>query len=191
MSLSDEHDEEDRASPMVERTPEQKQRILRHRARLLAQSSNRAADPEQNLNIVEFLLSGERYAVESVHVREVLVPPDVTPVPCTPEHILGIINVRGKIVSVMDLRVLFGLPHSGSSSSDKTLILASENMEFGILAEELVGADAVALDAVHPPPATMQDGRGTYLRGVIGTDLILLDALKLLSDPTLLINEES
>ncbi|SDB01844.1 purine-binding chemotaxis protein CheW [Desulfonatronum thiosulfatophilum] len=191
MTLLDEQLGADRTNPMVERTLEQKRRILRHRARLLARSTTRASDPEQNLNFVEFLLSGERYAVESVHVREVLVPSDITPVPCTPQHIHGIINVRGKIISVMDLRVLFGLPHNGPSPKDKVLILTSENMEFGILAEELVGAETAALDAVHPPPSTMQDGRGTYLRGIIGTDLILLDAVKLLSDPTLLVNEES
>lgn len=175
---------------LFERTPEQKRRILRERAEVLAQRIAPSQPRDHNLDIVEFLLARERYAVESPHVREVLPLQAATPIPCTPPFVHGIVNVRGKILSVIDLRVFFELPRTGTPPKSKVVILASKTMEIGILAEEVVGAYAIDRSTVLPPPPTLNGIRGAFLHGLVGADLILLDSVKLLNDPALVINEE-
>ena len=80
------------------------ERILRERALALAAEPGETQTLAQSIEVVEFLLAHERYAVESAYVREVYPLENLTPLPCTPAFVLGIVNLRGEIVSVIDLR---------------------------------------------------------------------------------------
>ncbi len=175
-------------------TVDRKRAILRERARLLARRVDSPETQGPTLDIVEFILARERYAVESIHVREVLPLRDPTPVPCTPPFVHGIVNIRGKILSVIDLRVFFDLPRSAANQDKadqpKVVVLTSKNMELAILAEAVVGAGTVPLATLNPPPPSLEGVPNAYLRGVIGRDLILLDAPKLLGDPAVVVDEE-
>ena len=91
------------------------------------------------MEIVEFLLARERYGIEASYVREVYPLNDLTPVPCVPPFVLGIINVRGQIISVIDIKKFFDLPEKGLGDLNKVIIIESDDMEFGILADEIVG----------------------------------------------------
>ncbi|SMP72713.1 CheW protein [Desulfonatronum zhilinae] len=175
-------------------TVDRKRAILRERAKLLARRVETPESQGPTLDIVEFILARERYAVESIHVREVLPLRDPTPVPCTPAFVHGIVNIRGKILSVIDLRLFFDLPRSATNQdknqTPKVVVLASQTMSLGILAEALVGAGSVPLANLNPPLPNLEGVPRAYLRGVLGPDLILLDALKLLNDPAIVVNEE-
>lgn len=175
-------------------TLDRKRAILRERARLLARRVDTPESQGPTLDIVEFILARERYAVEAIHVREVLPLRDPTPVPCTPSFVHGIVNIRGKILSVIDPRVFFDLPRSatdqGANHQPKVVVLTSKTMELAILAEAVVGAGSVPLATLNPPPPNLEGVPNAYLRGVIGRDLILLDAQKLLGDPALVVDEE-
>src|SRR5258707_9878632 len=83
-------------------TPEKRKKILQERAKGLARERKAVDRQEEQLEVVEFLLAGERYAVESSWVREIYPLKDLTPLPGTPSFVPGIINVRGQIVSVVD-----------------------------------------------------------------------------------------
>ena len=83
-----------------------KKEILKARARALARESG-AGTVVQTIEVIEFLLAYERYAMELDHVREVFPLKEITPLPGTPPFVLGIINVRGQIVSVVDLKKFF------------------------------------------------------------------------------------
>ena len=100
--------------------------ILRARAEVLARPlvDDRAAD--EQIELVEFSLASETYAVESSFVREVYSLNDLTPLPCTPAFVLGIVNVRGEIVSVIDIKKFFDLPQKGLTDLHKAIILQSE-----------------------------------------------------------------
>jgi purine-binding chemotaxis protein CheW len=165
--------------------PEEKKKILKERARILALEPKDDGLREERLEIVEFLLASERYAIESSWVREVYPLKDLTPLPGTPSFVLGIINVRGQIVSVVDLKKFFDLPAKGLTNLDKVIIVTDGRMEFGLLADAVAGVREIALREIQPPLPTLTGVRAEYLKGVTADRLVILDAGKLLADPTM------
>lgn len=171
-------------------TPEETQRILKARAQALARKPEPAQAADEHIEVVEFLLAHERYAIESQYVREVYPLENLTPLPCTPGFVLGIVNVRGEILSVIDLKKFFELPEKGLTDLNKVIVLQSENMLFGILADVIVGARRIALTEIQPSLPTLTGVREDYLRGVTAQRLVVLDAEKLLTDEGIVVQEQ-
>ena len=163
--------------------------ILKARAHALAQEPPKAALAETFLEIIEFCLASETYGIESMFVREIHPLKDFTPLPGVPSFVLGIANIRGQIISVVDLKKFFGLPDKGLGELNKVIILRNSRMEFGILADGILGTRSVPLDAIQAPPATVTGIGAEYLRGVTETRVILLDAQKILDDEKTIVNE--
>ena len=91
-------------------------RILKDRAKELSEAPEQEVITEDCIEVVEFVLAYEKYAVESNFIDEVYPMKDFTPVPGTPDFVLGIINLRGKIMSVIDIRKFFDLPVKKTAS---------------------------------------------------------------------------
>lgn len=168
---------------------EERSRVLRERAKTLAIEPGMKAEAEEYIEVVEFLLSYERYALESEYVREVYPLGELTPVPCTPPFVLGIINVRGRILSVIDVRRFFDLPEKGLTNLNKIIILHSEDMEFGILADAIIGVRSVLLSELQTSLPTLTGVREEYLKGVTKERVVILNAEKLLSDRGIIVHE--
>jgi len=164
-------------------------KILRARAQALSAETETAVQEEAAIHVVEFVLAYESYAVESAYVREIIPLTEFTPVPGTPPFVLGIINVRGEIMSVIDIKKFFDMPDKGLSDLNKVIILSSENMEFGILADSIAGMRNVLLKDMQAFIPTLTGIRLEYLKGVTNTQLVVLDAGKLLSDQGIIVNE--
>lgn len=164
---------------------EEKKKILRARARDLARALDAPAQGQERVEIVEFMLAYERYALESKWVREVYPLRDITPLPGTPGFILGIINVRRQIVSVVDLKKFFDLPPRGLTEFNKVIIIANETMEFGLLADAVPGVRSIPRDEIQPPLPTLTGIRAGYLQGITADRLVVLDGAKLLADPVM------
>jgi purine-binding chemotaxis protein CheW len=171
-------------------TPAEGQRILRARAQALAREPNREEATRGELEVVEFLLAYETYGVEPSYVREVYPLKELTPLPCTPPFVLGIINVRGQILSVIDLKTFFDLPEKRLTDLDKVIVVHDDAMAFGILADAIVGVRSVPLSHIQPSLPTLTGIRAAYLKGVTGERLVILDAAKLLTDKALIVFEE-
>lgn len=169
---------------------EWRSKVLRERAERLAREPQ-AVEADQRLEIVEFLLSGERYAIESLFIREVYPLKELTPLPCTPPYVLGIVNMRGKILSVIDMRRFFDLPDQGLSDLNKVIIVHGAGMEFGILADAILGVSTISARELQPTLPTLTEIRGEYLKGVTRERLVLLDAGKMLSDRRIIVHEEA
>lgn len=170
---------------------EARKQILRERAKALALEPRPAESRQETLEIVEFLLAHERYGIESSYVREVYPLTDYTALPGTPRFVLGIISVRGRILSVVDLRHFFELPQKGISELNKVLILHNETMEFGVLADAVFGARSLRLSELQPPLSTLTGIGHEFLRGVTSERLVVLDGGKILNDPRMIVREES
>jgi purine-binding chemotaxis protein CheW len=168
----------------------EEQRILKARAAVLAREPEVNEADEERIEIVEFLLADERYAIESVYIGEVYALADLTPLPCTPAFVLGIINMRGKILPVIDLRRFFDLPVSGLSDLSKVIHLHDDSMEFGILADAIIDTRWISRSAIHRSLPTLTEIRAEYLMGVTEERLVLLDGNKILSDPGIVVHEE-
>lgn len=183
------------ASLVLERkirpTGEERTRILTARAKTLAREQVHEQRPEQSLEVVEFLLAHERYALDASFVREVCSLREITQLPATPAFVLGIINVRGQIVSVIDLKKFFDLPQTGLTDFNKVVILRDGPMEFGLLADVVAGMHRVPLADIQPPLPTLTGIRAEYLRGVTEQRLVILDVAKILADPGLIVRDEA
>jgi purine-binding chemotaxis protein CheW len=179
-----------RTKVVRELTPGEKQGILRKRAKALARQLEQDQDAGAGLDILEFLLTFETYAIEMRWVAETYPLKELTPLPCTPPFVVGIINVRGRILSVIDIRKFFDLPEKGLTDLNKVIILHNGEMEFGILADEILGTRSIPLSEVQPPLPTLTGIREEYLKGVTRKRTAILDGAKLLSDKNLIVHEE-
>lgn len=181
-------------NPATPETPdERKSRIFRERARRLARNAFREDNGHDRTDVVEFLLGDERCAVESRYVGEVFPPHRMTPIPCTPPFVAGVVNLRGRIVSVVDLKILFGMPAAERSEHigpQRIVLLRSDDMELGLLTDGVPGSTTVLRSALHPPLPALTGVRRTYALGIEGNDLTILDGAKILSDGSLIVNEE-
>ena len=164
--------------------------ILRARARSLARERTREEAGEEHIDVVAFMLAHETYGVESSCVREVCPLKDLTPVPCTPPFVLGIINVHGQILSVIDIRKFFELPCEALTDLNRVIILHSSEMEFGILADAVLGLRSIPAGDIQSSLPTLTDVRGDYLKGVTGDRVVVLDAKKILADSRIVVKEE-
>src|SRR5688500_18219963 len=108
------------------------QEVLKSRADKLAKQPIETATLNESIEAVLFQLATETYAIEMRYVREVHILKDFTSLPCVPAFVFGLMNVRRQILSVIDLRVLFGLPLSQQGKEEKVIILEGDQRTFAI-----------------------------------------------------------
>lgn len=174
----------------MSRPPEEVKRILRKRAEALAKPVDEARTPTEPLELLVLSLAGERYGIETVHIVEVVAVRDLTPVPCTPPFVLGVVNHRGRILPVLDLRRLFELAGQGIPEGGRVVAVEAVGMAFGIFADAVAGTIRLGADEVAPPPVTLARDRQAFIRGVTGEMVAVLDLEALARDPRITVNEE-
>jgi len=170
--------------------PEEKRAILRSRSKRLAQEQDKRGADTSYIEVLEFLLAHETYAIETMFVREVYPMTELTPLPCTPAFVLGLINVRGQILTVVDMKKFFDLPERGITNLNKVIVVRKDAMELGILADEIIGIRSLSVNELQPPLSTMTGIHAEYLKGVTGERLIVLDMERFLTDGKLIVREE-
>ncbi|HZZ41419.1 MAG TPA: chemotaxis protein CheW [Tepidisphaeraceae bacterium] len=163
--------------------------ILKARARSLARPSASAQSPDASIEVVEFRLAQELYAVEQRYVEEVLPLKDFTPLPGTPPFLPGIVNVRGKVLAVIDIKKFFGLPDAGIADLHAVIVVRVNDVEAGILADLVGGARSVPRATIQPPLPTLNGIRAAYLKGITAQCTAILDVPAILNDPAVLVDE--
>lgn len=164
--------------------------ILHARARALARPPESAAMADASLELLEFRLAHECYALETRYVREVYPLKSLTPLPCTPAFVAGIVNVRGRITPVIDIKKFFDLPDQGLTDLHCVILLRSNDLEFGLMADVIVGVRTIPLESLQPTLPTLTGIRADYLKGVTAQRLVVLDLDRLLTDPKIIVQEE-
>jgi purine-binding chemotaxis protein CheW len=162
---------------------------LRCRAQVLGREPVRPDGDQERLEFLAFRLADEKYAIELGFVREVLFLEDLTPVPGTPAFVLGIVNIRGQILSVIDLKEFFLLPRKTLGERDELIVLRAETMEFGVRADSILGTVRLPASGIQTSLSTLDEVRARFLKGVTHDRLIVLDGQKLLSDKGLIVHE--
>ncbi|HSH53456.1 MAG TPA: chemotaxis protein CheW [Methylotenera sp.] len=140
--------------------------------------------------MLEFRLAQENYALETQYVSEVYPLKDLTPMPCTPPFLRGIVNVRGRIVPVIDIKKFFDLPDKGLSDLHRIILVRGNDLELGLLADVIVGVRTIPLDSLQPSLSTLTGIRSDYLKGVTAERLVVLDLDQILTDPRIIVHEE-
>ena len=142
----------------------------------------------RELHIVGFKVGRETYGVPIKSLHEIVRVPDITVVPDAPDYLEGVINLRGKIVSVMDLRKRFGDKHAVVRKQNRILVVEHSGRLAGLIVDSATAVLKIPADAVEPPPAVFQDGGLNCVTGlakVAGRLVVLLDMSRLLAPESL------
>lgn len=137
---------------------------------------------------LEFALMPERYAIPAGVIPEVTVLTGFTPLPGAPSFVLGIINLRGRILSVISLNEFLRLPFQGISEMNKVIVIAYKGLEFGILADAVNGLTELAEPEILSPPANLTGIYGSHIAGVTPDGLIVLEPSSILAGAHLIVN---
>jgi purine-binding chemotaxis protein CheW len=178
------------AEKTLEATSERMRTILRSRAKRLSQEIESKGRDEEYFEVLEFLLAHETYAIETPFIREVYPLTELTPLPCTPAFVVGLINIRGQILTVMDMKKFFDLPEKGITNLNKVIVVRKDAMEMGILADEIIGIRTIPVNELQPSLSTITGIGAESLKGVTKDRLIVLEADRVLSDKRLVVHEE-
>jgi purine-binding chemotaxis protein CheW len=149
---------------------------------------------EKDLQIVGFRIGNETYGVRIAAVREIVRVPEITAVPSAPDTVEGVINLRGKIIPVMDLRKRFGQSEIRSDKKNRILVVELENKLLGLIVNSASEVLKIPPSEIEAPGSVFADGESGYVTGVgklHGRLIILLDISKLLHRPELKRLEEA
>ncbi|HEY9149191.1 MAG: chemotaxis protein CheW [Gammaproteobacteria bacterium] len=134
---------------------------------------------------VTFRLDEEIYGINVMQVQEVLRVSEIAPVPGAPEYVLGIINLRGNVVTVIDTRERLGLSSKEVDDSTRIVIIEADKQVVGILVDSVAEVVDLRMSEVESAPNVGNDESSKYIQGVASHDdelLILVDLNKLLTD---------
>lgn len=134
----------------------------------------------KDLQLVGFRIGGEMFGVPIDLVHEIVRVPEITPVPDAPDYIEGVINLRGKIVSIIDLRKRFGEKQITAHKKNRILVAEFEGRMVGLVVDAASEVIKIAPDQIEPPPSVFEEGELNYVTGVgkLGDRLIILIELK-------------
>ena len=148
-------------------------------------TSNDAADNDEVLQWVTFKLDNETYGINVMQVQEVLRHTEIAPVPGAPGYVLGIINLRGNVVTVIDTRARFGLESGEVTDNTRIVIIESEKQVIGIMVDSVAEVVYLKASEIDIAPNVGNDESAKFIQGVSNRDgelLILVDLNKLLTD---------
>jgi len=137
-----------------------------------------------SVQLVTFRLAGEDYGIEITKVREIILVSKITKIPNAPAYLRGVINLRSKIIPVIDLRNRFALPQAEYTDKTRILVLELHKRMIGVLVDEVCEVLKLPQARITPAPP-ISANRNQFIDGLAeleGTLIILLDAEKLLSE---------
>ena len=135
--------------------------------------------------LVTFKLKDETYGINVMQVQEVLRVTEIAPVPGAPAYVLGIINLRGNVVTVVDTRSRFGLPPTEIDDASRIVIIESAGQVVGILVDSVAEVVELRQSEIDPTPSVGNDEGSRYIHGVATRDddlLIVVDLNQLLTE---------
>ncbi len=137
------------------------------------------------IQLVTFRLKGESYGINVMHVQEVLRVSEIAPVPGAPDYVLGIINLRGNVVTVIDTRSRFGLTAGDVTDTSRIVIIESDKQVVGIMVDAVAEVVELTESQIDSAPNVGNEDSSRYIQGIatMGSDLlIVVDLHKLLTD---------
>lgn len=151
----------------------------------LSGSADKGQATDQVLQWVTFRLQEETYGINVMQVQEVLRYTEIAPVPGSPDYVMGIINLRGNVVTVIDTRARFGLPSAEISDNTRIVIIEAEKQVIGIFVDSVAEVVYLKQSEIDNAPNVGTEESARFIQGVANRDgqlLILVDLNKLLSD---------
>jgi purine-binding chemotaxis protein CheW len=169
---------------------DQIERVLDERAAALAEPLRNAGPPIETSQYMVFRLGEERYALEIRLIEEVRRALGLAPVPCTPDFIVGAINVRGVVLPVIDIRGLLGLPGPRSSSAGKIIVAKTGEIRLGILADRVEEVRDIGPKDIGPVTENLPRAAEGSIAGLTVEGVAVLNGADLIDNDRLIVHEE-
>jgi len=166
--------------------------LWHRRAIELAEAPDRDHEVGELLTLVLLRLGADRYAVPITSVREILRVGRLTPVSTAPAFVLGVINLRGVIVTILDLRVFFGLEPGPVGADARIIIAEGGGMVVGVLVEQVEEIVDLPAGQVKPPLSPSKGMVEDYVVGITthgGQMVVLIDLEKVLRNPRIIVDD--
>ena len=157
------------------------QALLDERARRLAIPLE-AEEQGTSIDVVSFSIGSAKFLIDTKNVLEIVKLKEYTPVPGTPDFIVGITNLRGTIVALIELRKFFALPSRGLTDLTRIIVVGRDKFEFGILAEKAEQTHSFRQSLVLDVPDNISSGTAKYLKGVTADALLYLNIEAIIDD---------
>ncbi|MFQ5425378.1 MAG: chemotaxis protein CheW [Phycisphaerae bacterium] len=117
--------------------------------------------------IVSFRLANEEYGVDIMRVQEIILVGQITKMPEVPDYICGLINLRGHVIPIVDLRKRFGLPAQDETEHTRIIVLNVNNKTIGIVVDAVNEVLRINADQIEPPPSSVAGIEHEYLTGLV------------------------
>lgn len=150
----------------------------------MEQNFRKEGDSKEILQLVTFRLGKEEYSIDILRVQEIIRHMELTRVPKAPDFVDGVINLRGRVIPVLDLRKRFGLPVSEKTDETRIIVVDISDKTVGFKVDAVSEVLRLAADKVEPPPSLVAGIDSEYIKGVgkmEGRLIILLDVSKILT----------
>lgn len=131
----------------------------------------------ESLLLATFYVRESAYGIDLLKIQEINKLLLLTPVPGAPSYVRGILNLRGRIVTVIDLGYKLGLPETRVNAKVRNIIVRSGSEHIGLLVAQISEVVRIIIDEMEAPPANMNGIRGDFFHGVIKTDDRLIGIL--------------
>lgn len=147
-----------------------------------------AASAAPSSQVVGFDLAGQKYAFRIERIQEIITPGRITVVPEVPAYVAGVSNLRGTIIPVVDLRLLFGLAGRPIDADTRTIVVNVGQRIMGCTVDSVSQVMRINADQIHAAPGTVAAGGPRYIEGFarVNDDLLILLDVDNLLDPALL-----
>ena len=165
-------------------------KVLKERAQKISDAQETENLNEAGIEVLKFELANEIFAFEIKYIKEVLPVKEITELPLKENFVLGVINLRGQIISVLDIRKLYGIPERGISNLNRVIVLKNEKIEFGILADNIIDVTKILSSSIQESFTGVDEFRKEYLLGVTPDRVVIIDANKILNDKKIIINNK-
>lgn len=132
-----------------------------------------------NIELATFYVGDALYGMDILRVQEINRLMDFTKVPQAPEYVMGIMNLRGQIVTVIDLSNRLGLPTSELKDENRNIIVNDQGEYIGLLVDRISDVVRTDIDRIEPPPSNMGGVQGKFLQGVFKTENNLVGILNI------------
>ncbi len=118
------------------------------------QQNSEEKDQEEVMQLVGFIIGSEELAVPILNIQEIIKPIECTKVPSVPDYVLGVFNLRGSILPLIDLRRKFGLPPASQTEDTRFIVIKTEDSEAGFVIDRLTKAIRINQSDIETPPET-------------------------------------
>ncbi len=125
-----------------------------------------SADEKETIDLIRFVLLNESYGIELEKLQEILKPENIVKVPGSRDHLLGIINLRGNFLTVVDLRKRFGQPGHPLTRSSRIIVIEHRNRSMGLMVDKIEEILPLNRTSLAPPPTTLSDARRRFVKAV-------------------------